>query len=144
MTNVKNILTKRSEALLDGAHAIILLDEILWKTCSIASTSVTVLPVPTTNTRRYYSQAAEMNMISPLLATAREGYVFRSVCQGVWSASGGGGSASRGVCLLGGLPPEGGSASRGSASRGLGRAPSPPMQTPLTDILLECILVFTE
>ena len=144
MTNVKNILTKRSEALLDGAHAIILLDEILWKTCSIASTSVTVLPVPTTNTRRYYSQAAEMNMISPLLATAREGYVFRSVCQGAWSASGGG-SASRGVCLLGGLPPEGGPASRGSASRGLGRAPSPPpMQTSLTDILLECILVFTE
>ena len=79
ITKVKNILTKRSEALLDGAHAIILLDEILWKTCSIASTSVTVLPVPKTNTPRYNSQAAEMNMNSPLLPTAGEGYVFRSV-----------------------------------------------------------------
>ena len=129
MTNVKNILTKRSEALLDGAHAIILLDEILWKTCSIASTSVTVLPVPTTNTRRYYSQAAEMNMISPLLATAREGYVFRSVCQGVWSASGGG-SASRGVCLLGGAASRGGICIQRFCFQGVGQSPLPPDADP--------------
>ena len=44
--NKENVTTSRSAALLDGVHAMILLECICVNICRMASTAVIVLPVP--------------------------------------------------------------------------------------------------
>ena len=110
------------------------------------------------------SQSFTQSVNLPLLPTAREGYVFRSVCQSFCPPGGGlhsgdlylgglhpGVSASRVVCIQGDLSTEGyasrGYASRKSASGGSDQPSHTDIQwRPLhrvVRILLECFLVST-